>query len=108
MPTAENFALIVLVLEALLLPLMLFFIQRRVQKSDKEDTDWKDSMEMRMSKAEDHGHGVDLALQSRVTREDLERLTSGVYNEITELRKAMDIKFDGMGRIIMDALQRPR
>ena len=107
-PSNDIIFAIGLLVIAVIPSIVMLYWQRSVSKSDEEAKAWKTDMEARMKAVEAKGHEQDLAIQGKVTREDLEKTTKIVFDEIKDLRASFDSKFDSFQKMVLDALQRPR
>lgn len=97
-----------LVLVCIVPSLITFWIQRGVSSSDAEQVKWKNSMEARMSAAEEKAHAQDLMIQEKVTRADLDRVVKDIFLQITALGDRVEGKFDALQRLVIESIQRPR
>ena len=82
--------------------------QRNLAQKDQDHQKWRNDIEARMSKVQDHQVDQDLASKDLITRNELNTTMDKVFAEFRSLRTDMDSKFKDLQTVVLNALGNER
>jgi hypothetical protein len=87
------------------IPLVLvFLLQRSLTSKDEARLKWHTDMETRMSYAEDKAHKLELDIHDKISRDELEKTSATMFQEMKEIKQSINTRMDNFQQILIDAL----